>query len=77
MHQTDFSRRARIIAALLAGIFLIPELRAQPTDQTVQSHFLFVFDTSRDMKYRSEAVQKALNTMPVSYTHLDVYKRQR
>jgi len=63
MHQTDFSRRARIIAALLAGIFLIPELRAQPTDQTVQSHFLFVFDTSRDMKYRSEAVQKALNTM--------------
>jgi hypothetical protein len=63
MHQTDFFRRARIVTTLLAGFFLIPGLRAQPTEQTVQGRFLFIFDTSHDMKYRVGAVQKALNTM--------------
>jgi hypothetical protein len=38
-------------------------LRAQPTEQTVQSRFLFIFDTSKDMKLRGEAVQKTLNTL--------------
>ena len=64
LHQADFLRRARIIAAVLfAGIFLVPGLRAQPTEQTVQNRFLFIFDTSWDMKYRVETVQKALDTM--------------
>jgi hypothetical protein len=64
MHRNNFLRRARIIAVVLfAGIFLVPGLRAQPTEQTVQSRFLFIFDTSWDMKYRVDAVQKALDTM--------------
>jgi hypothetical protein len=52
-----------MIAALLAGLVLIPGLSAQPTEQTVQNRFLFVFDTSRDMKPRLEAVEKTLNTL--------------
>jgi hypothetical protein len=52
-----------IIAALLAGMLLPQALRAQSTEQTVQSRFLFVFDTSREMKSRGEALQTALNTM--------------
>jgi hypothetical protein len=64
LHQTDFLRRARIIAAVLfAGIFLVPGLRAQPTEATVQSRFLFVFETSGDMKSRVEATKKTLDTM--------------
>jgi hypothetical protein len=64
LHQTDFLRRARIIAAMLfAGIILIPALRAQPTEATVQSRFLFVFETSGDMKSRVEATKKTLDTM--------------
>jgi hypothetical protein len=63
MHRNNFLRRARIFAVLLAGIFLVPALRAQPTEQTVQNRFLFVFDTSRDMKACLEATEKELNTL--------------
>ena len=42
---------------------MIPVVRAQPTEQTVQSRFLFVFDTSNKMKLRLEALQKCLNTL--------------
>src|SRR5271154_458562 len=56
-------RRAALAAALLAAIFLIPAVRAQPTEQKVQSRFLFIFDTSKNMKPRLEASEKALNTM--------------
>jgi hypothetical protein len=63
MNLNRFLGGARVAAMLLAGIFLIPGLRAQPTEQTVQSHFLFIFDTSKDMKPRGEAVQKTLNTL--------------
>src|SRR5450432_2537696 len=63
MKLNKFVRGARIAAMLLAGIFLIPGLRAQPTEQTVQSRFLFIFDTSKDMKSCGEAVQKTLNTL--------------
>ena len=48
---------------LLAGIFLVLTMHAQPTEQTVQSRVLFIFDTSSAMKNRIEAVQKALDTM--------------
>jgi hypothetical protein len=59
----DFLRRGWLAAMLLASLFLIPAVRAQPTEQTVQSRFLFVFDTSKNMKPRFEALQKSLNTM--------------
>jgi hypothetical protein len=63
MHRNNFLNRARIIAALLAGMILVPVLRSQPTEETVQSRFLFVFDTSWNMKARLEGTQKALNIM--------------
>jgi hypothetical protein len=63
MNLNRFLRGARIAAMLLAGILLIPGLRAQPTEQTVQSRFLFIFGTSKDMKSCGEAVQKTLNTL--------------
>ena len=42
---------------------MIPTARAQPTEETVQSRFLFVFDTSKNMKPRFEALQKCLNVL--------------
>ena len=63
MDRNDFLHRARTIAVLLAAIMLIPASRAQPTEQTVQSRFLFIFDTSSDMKNCVDGVQRALNTM--------------
>ncbi len=42
---------------------MIPAVRAQPTEQTVQSRFLFIFDTSKNMKPRLEALQKCLNIL--------------
>jgi hypothetical protein len=63
MNKDNFTRRVAMIAALLAGMILIPGLRAQPTEQTVQNRFLFIFDTSRDMKSRSEAMEKSLNIL--------------
>jgi len=55
-----------LAALLLAALFSIPASRAQPTEQTVQSRFLFIFDTSKDMKSRVEAVEKSLNNMLVT-----------
>jgi hypothetical protein len=52
-------RAARIIAVLLAGIFLVAPAHAQP----VQERFLFIFDTSAAMKKRLPAVEKAIDTM--------------
>lgn len=63
IHRIHFLRRMQLAAMLLAAIFLVPALRAQPTEQTVQSRFLFIFDTSKEMKPRLPAAEKALNTM--------------
>ncbi len=63
MQRTDIRHRWRFFTVLLAFIFLIPRLQAQPTEQTVQNRFLFIFDTSRDMKARLDATQKELNTL--------------
>jgi hypothetical protein len=63
MNKNIFPRRVAMIAALLAGMILIPALRAQPTEQTVQNRFLFIFDTSRDMKACGAALEKTLNTL--------------
>jgi hypothetical protein len=59
----NFLRLAQIFAVLIAGFFLTPALRAQPAERTVPSRFLFVFDTSKNMKPRAEAMEKALNVM--------------
>jgi hypothetical protein len=60
-HQNQMVRRPFMVAALLAGIFLVPAVRAQTAGPNVDSRFLLVFDTSSDMKRRLPAVQKALN----------------
>jgi len=63
MTRNNFPRRIAMMAALLAGMILIPGMRAQPTEQTVQNRFLFVFDTSHDMKARLDGMEKTLNTL--------------
>ena len=62
-------RRALVFAALLAGIFLAPALRAQPAARKVDNRFLLIFDTSSDMKTRLPAVQKALNEILAASTN--------
>ena len=49
-HQNRMVRRALVLAALLAGTFLAPALRAQPAAPKVDNRFLLIFDTSSDMK---------------------------
>ena len=53
--------RPFIFAVLLAGIFLVPAVHAQPAAPNVSSRFLLVFDTASAMQRRVPAVQKALN----------------
>jgi hypothetical protein len=66
-HSRQFILSARILAVLLAGIFLIPVARAQPSgEQSVENRFLLVFDTSADMKRRVPMVQKALDNLFVT-----------
>ena len=62
-HQNQIVHRPFIFAVLLAGIFLVPAVRAQPAVRNVDNRFLLIFDTSSDMKRRLPAVQKALNDM--------------
>lgn len=59
--QKDRMRHgALLLAALLGGMAAIPGLRAQPAVRKVDNRFLFVFDTSADMKRRVAAVQNAI-----------------
>ena len=69
MRQNQMVRRALIFAALLAGTFLAPALRAQPAATNVNSRFLLIFDTSSAMKRRVPAVQKALNEILAASTN--------
>lgn len=62
-HSKNFTRAARIIFALLAGIFLTRTIHAQLTETNVDNRFLFIFDTSADMKKRVPAEQKALKEL--------------
>ena len=62
-HHNNFLRGLRVAAILLTLIFLVPVLRAQPTEQTVKSRFLFVFDTSKSMKPRLESVEIQLKKL--------------
>ena len=61
--------RPFIFAVLLAGIFLVPAVRAQPAVRNVDNRFLLIFDTSSDMKRRLPAVQKALNDILAASTN--------
>src|ERR1035437_3245375 len=65
-YQNQIVHRPFIFAVLLAGIFLVPAVRAQPAVRNVDNRFLLIFDTSSDMKRRLPAVQKALNDMLAS-----------
>jgi hypothetical protein len=59
--STLFLRRVPVAFALCAGFFLIPAGRAQPEPQIVDNRFLFIFDTSAEMKKRLPAVQAEVN----------------
>ncbi len=52
-----------MVFALCAGFFLIPAGRSQPAPQINDSRFLFIFDTSADMKKRLPAVQAEVNEL--------------
>jgi hypothetical protein len=56
-----FLRRAPAMFALCAGFFLIPAGRAQPAPQITDSRYLFIFDTSAEMKKRWPAVRAEVN----------------
>jgi hypothetical protein len=58
-----FLRRASIAFALFAGFLLIPAGRSQPAPQITDSRYLFIFDTSADMKRRLPAVQAEVNEL--------------
>jgi hypothetical protein len=57
-HSRRHLRAARIFFALVAGLFLIPGLRAQPA---MDNRVLLVFETSSDMKKRLPSVRSGLN----------------
>jgi hypothetical protein len=59
-------RGARVLAVLCAGMFWSSTVPAQPEMNTVDSRFLFVFDTSSAMKSRVPRVQYAVERLFVS-----------
>ena len=63
MNRNNLICLVQIFAGLVAVIFLVPTLHAQPTEQTVQNRFLFIFNTSSSMKPRIEAVKKIVNSL--------------
>ena len=68
-NQNQTVHRPFIFAALLAGIFLVPAVRAQPAVRNVDNRCLLIFDTSSDMKRRLPAVQKALGDILAASTN--------
>ncbi len=58
-----FLRRAPLAFALCLGFFLTPAGRAQPAPQIAENRFLFIFDTSADMKKRLPAERTELNQL--------------
>lgn len=63
MSRNNFFRGAGLAAVLFAVGFLLPALRAQPAESTVHGRYLFIIDTSSNMKNRVPALQKTLITM--------------
>ena len=66
MSRNGSFRCLRIVAALLAGVFLISKAPAQPETQPVENRFLLVFDTSSDMKSRLPAAQLMVDSLLAS-----------
>jgi hypothetical protein len=64
--RNKLSRCARIFAALLAGVFGVSKMSAQPVAEPVENRFLLVFDTASDMKKRLPAVERALDNLLVT-----------
>ncbi|HEX5398024.1 MAG TPA: hypothetical protein VFY06_03140 [Verrucomicrobiae bacterium] len=58
-----FFRCALAALVLCAGFFWIAAGRAQTASQTVDNRFLFIFNTSSDMKKRSASVQAEVNQL--------------
>src|SRR5487761_2589049 len=63
MSRNHFFRSVWLVAALFAVFFPVPALRAQPAEREGHGRFLFVFDTSANLKQRGPAVEKSLNTL--------------
>ncbi len=63
MKQNRMIHGVLLLAAVLGGMTAVPGMRAQPAAQKVDSRFLFVFDTSSEMKHRVTAVQNAVNSI--------------
>jgi hypothetical protein len=61
--QKILLRRAPVVFALWVGLFLIPTGRAQMAPQITESRYLFIFDTSANMKKRLPAVQMEVNQL--------------
>src|ERR1700733_9959783 len=57
------SKNLIIVFMLLAGLFLIPKARSQSSDTNIENRFLFIFDTSADMKKRVPAVAKTFDVI--------------
>jgi hypothetical protein len=62
-HPNQTGRRALVLTALLAGVFMAPAVRAQPAAPKVDNRLLLIFEISSDMKPRLPAVQKALDAL--------------
>jgi hypothetical protein len=58
-----FSRFAPMVFALCAGFSVVPAGRAQPAPQINANRFLFIFDTSAEMKKRLPAVRVEVNDL--------------
>ncbi|MFZ0826983.1 MAG: hypothetical protein WAO02_06140 [Verrucomicrobiia bacterium] len=63
MQKDRMVHGALLLAALLGGMATVPGLRAQPVARKVDNRFLFVFDTSADMKRRVPAVQNTISNI--------------
>ncbi len=65
--EMNFSKKifrcAPLVLALCAGFSLAPAGRAQPAPQNGGDRFLFIFDTSADMRRRLPAVQAEVTTL--------------
>ena len=63
MSRNNFIRCAGLAVVLGAALFPLPGLRSEPAAPTMPGRYLFIFDTSANMKNRAPAMQQAVTTM--------------
>ena len=69
-----FASLESLITCLLYTSHILQAGRFTPTGGNIQDvHYIFIQDNLETFK---KMIWDGLNTIPVSYTHLDVYKRQ-